>query len=117
LKLKRLFLVSALLGGALLALSLLMIRNPLNLFMDKSDSFSFQAFESIETGTPISAAIEVLGGPVRVEALGADYWRCPECSAYCFACNPPDWLIGYKEAWIYTGPDGLIREKFINTEP
>lgn len=106
-----------LLAGSLLVLTVLIIRNPFNSFVKKSDHFSFRAFRTIEVGTPISAAIEMMGAPVRVEPLGGAYWRCPECSAYCFACNPPDWLIGYKEAWIYAGPDGLVRETFINTEP
>lgn len=114
---KRIPLVIGFSAGALLILLLLMVRNPFNLFMEKSDHFSFEAFESIETGTHVSAAVSALGGPVRVDPLGAEYWRCPECSAYCFACNPPNWLVGYREAWIYVDSDGLIREKFINTEP
>lgn len=114
---KKLFLFGALSVGAILALLVLVVRNPLNLFLDTSDHFSFETFESIERGMPISAAIQVLGDPVRIEALGSDYWRCPDCIAYCFACNPPDWLIGYKEAWAYASPDGLIKGTFINTEP
>lgn len=115
--LRRLLFVGVLSAGVLIALILLNINNPLNFFIDRSANFSFEWFESVKPGAPISSAIQVLGDPVRIEALGADYWRCPECSAYCFACNPPDWLIGYKEAWIYAGPDGLIRQKFINIEP
>lgn len=114
---RRLILIGALAVSVILGVGAFIVRNPFNLLVEKSDTFSFKTFETIESGTPISAAIDVLGDPVRVEPLGADYWQCPECSAYCFACNPPDWLIGYKEAWIYAGPEGSIRIKFINTQP
>lgn len=85
--------------------------------MEKADNFSYEVFESVEPGTHISNAVKLLGPPIRVKPLGDDYWLCPQCLAYCFVCNPPDWLIGYREAWIYVGPDGIVKWKLYNTQP
>lgn len=101
----------------LLAVLMLALANPLNSFMERSDHFSDEAFEAVEVGSNISSAIRTLGKPIRVAPLGDDYWLCPKCIAYCFVCNPPDWLIGYKEAWIYVGPDGIVKRKLYNTQP
>lgn len=116
-RLRKMLLFGALFAGTFLALLALAVRNPLNNFMVKSDHFSYEAFEAVKTGTHISNAIRVLGPPIRVEPLGDDYWLCPQCLAYCFVCDPPDWLIGYREAWIYVSPDGIVKRKIYNTQP
>jgi hypothetical protein len=97
--------------------SIALIVNPFNLFLERSSRFNPQNFERVREGMSADDLVDLLGAPVQVRLLGADYWMCPGCSAYCFMGNPPDWLVFYKEAWVYVGPDKVVRKKFFNTQP
>lgn len=102
---------------ALLLLGYIVIANPFNLFLDRSSRFSHQNFERVRKGMSVDELVNLLGSPVQVKPLGSDYWMCPGCSSYCFMGNPPDWLVFYREAWVYVGPDKVVRKKFFNTQP
>jgi hypothetical protein len=90
------------------------IANPLNFFVRQSSRFSEESFLSLEQGSQISKAIQLLGEPLDVKGGGAN---CPGCKVYYFMGDPPPWLHFYKEAWITAGPDGKIISTVLNSEP
>lgn len=104
-------------ASAIILLGVVIIINPFNLFLDRSSRFSYQSFEKVSEGMSVNELINLLGSPVQVKSFGPDYWMCPGCSAYCFMGKPPDWLVFYKEAWVYVGPDNVVRNKLFNTQP
>lgn len=103
--------------GVSLVIGGLVFINPFNLFVQKSNRFSLDAFETIKPGMTELEVVSTLGDPISVTALGSDYWQCPGCSAYCFMGNPPQWLEFYQEAWVYIGPDNRVRGRIFHSEP
>lgn len=93
------------------------VANPLQLFVPRSEGFTFDRFNSIQPGSSIESAIGLLGKPVQVIRDDTHDLSCPSCTHYCFMGNPPDWVVGFKEAWLIVDAQGRIVRKFVNTEP
>jgi hypothetical protein len=95
----------------------LILANPLNLFVPKSENFSLERFQAIEPGTSIADAISILGKPIKVVKTDRFDSSCPACASYCFMGEPPEWLVGFQEAWLIADERGRIVRTFFNTEP
>ncbi len=93
------------------------LANPLNLFVPRSERFSFSLFQTIKPGASIADAIKLLGAPVKIVKENRFDPSCRDCIAYCFLGDPPDWVIGFREAWLIADRQGRIRRTFINSEP
>lgn len=91
--------------------------NPLNLFVPRSERFSMSRFQAIEPGSSIADAVKLLGGPIKVVKRGPLDPSCPSCVAYCFMGEPPNWVIGFQEAWLTADQRGQIVRVFVHTEP
>lgn len=105
-------------GAALVAWFLLwmIIANPFNFFVHKSDRFSSASFRTIKPGTPISSAISLLGNPIEVMPLAPDA-DCFNCSIYYFMGNPAPWLVGFEEAWLIVDAKGTVVQAVEHSEP
>lgn len=91
--------------------------NPLNLFVPRSERFSLSRFQTIESGSSIADAIQLLGEPIKVVKVDRFDPSCPACVAYCFMGEPPSWVIGFQEAWLIADQRGQIVQVFLHTEP
>lgn len=100
-----------------LLFALLILVNPLNLFVRKSSRFTEEAFDSVKPGMQKEELVRVLGEPLKIAEIRTPYYRCEGCSIYYFMGDPPEWLVSYEEAWVYVGPEGTVREKIWNAEP
>ena len=91
--------------------------NPLNLFVPRSERFSLSRFQTIETGSSISDAITLLGEPIKVVKRDRLDTSCRACIAYCFMGEPPNWVVGFQEAWLTADQQGKIVRVFLHAEP
>ena len=95
----------------------LYIRNPFYWGVEKSSKFSEAEFARISTGQSIDEVIAGLGTPIRVNRSVRVWNLCLKCDVYEFAGNPARWVVWYKNAWVYVGPDGRVLDKVLYVEP
>lgn len=100
-----------------IGLGALLVANPLNWFVKKSPDFSRERFESVQAGMTAESLVDLLGEPVRITEPEIPDQECEGCLTYYFMGDPPQWLPGHQEAWVYVGPDGLVKDKVWHTEP
>jgi hypothetical protein len=93
----------------------LIFGNPFNIAVQSSDKFTVAKFLSIGEGDTIAEVMELLGEPIRVER--ADPSDCKDCTFYYFEGNPARWLVAYREAWVLVGPDGIVKQRILHSEP
>lgn len=91
--------------------------NPFNFFVPQSVRFSLSRFQTIEPGTSVADAVKLLGEPIKVVKEDRFDPSCPTCIDYCFMGEPPNWVVGFKEAWLIADQQGRVVRVFVNTEP
>jgi len=111
----RVLLVILIAAVALSGLALILL-NPFDWFLDRSERFTVDGFLAIEPGMEITDVVERLGEPIRTSTLG-ELHRCKGCRAYFFLGNPPGWLIMYREAWVIVDTDGTVVQRVLLEEP
>ena len=96
--------------------SAMLVVNPFDWFLDRSEHFTVDGFLAIEPGMEVTDVVDRLGNPIRTTSLG-DLHRCQSCTAYLFLGNPPDWLIMYREASVIVNDDGRVVQRILLEEP
>ncbi len=97
----------------IIVILLVLFLNPYDVLTKKSSSFSFDRFDKIKIGDPISLAIDTLGDPIstcEVSSINA-------CKAYDFMGDYPDWVFGGTECWLLVDENGTVVEKRKVVEP
>jgi hypothetical protein len=93
----------------------IVIANPFNFFVQRSERFTVERFLSLRNGSSIEEAVALLGEPIFVrKSIGI---TCRNCTAYHFLGHPPKWLICYDEAWLLVNPQGTVVGSTLNSEP
>ena len=109
--------VALLVGVFVFGFIWVLLANPFNLFVPRSERFSLTRFKAIEPGTSVADAIKLLGKPVKVVKKDRFDPSCPTCIAYCFMGEPPGWVFGFQEAWLIVDHKGKVVQVFLHTEP
>lgn len=94
----------------------LLVINPFDWFLQKSDRFSIDEFIAVEAGDEFSEVTDLLGEPIFEKNL-PPYIGCDGCSIHYFLGAPPDWLIGHREAWVIVDARGKVVQRILNDEP
>lgn len=97
--------------------AIVLVINPFDWFLKRSDNFTIDKFLAIQAGTDVSAVFEALGDPIRVSTDVPRFVGCPDCSALCFLGEPPEWLIGHREAWVLVDKNGIVVARTLVDEP
>ena len=104
-------------SGLLLVSGYLVLANPFNWFVAKSERFSEEAFLELRPGGKVADAIALLGAPIDVEPVSGVGVGGADGSRYVFHGIPPAWLLSYEEAWVVATADGTIVARVWNEEP
>jgi hypothetical protein len=93
------------------------VANPFNFFVPRSARFTLNRFRSIRPSGSVVDAAKLLGEPTKVVKENRFDPECPACIEYCFMGEPPNWIVGFHEAWLVADQQGRVVRVFENTEP
>jgi hypothetical protein len=98
---------------------LIVLVNPFNWGVQRSEHFTQEKFDSIRMGESIGEVTKDLGRPIGVtNRVGfPGICREGECAIYTFTGKASRWVLSYKEAWVVVNQQGRVVHTVMYNEP